>query len=303
MEPGKFQADPRADMLPTMTPRAAGRPNIAIVGAGNLGSALAVLLRAAGYKVSEIVSREGKVSRRRAKALARRVGARAAQLGNADITARVVWLCVPDQEIASCARSLGGLDWEGRIALHSSGALRSDELASLRRQGGRVASVHPMMTFVPGVTPSLAGVGFAVEGDREAVRIARKIVAALGGESFLIAKKDKALYHAWGMFASPLLTALLAIGEQVAGAAGIPGGRARRRMVPIVRQTVENYASRGAAQGFSGPIIRGDTATIRKHLQDLRAVPAGRAVYLALARAAIRTLPTRNRKQVKALLG
>lgn len=290
-------------MLPTMKARRAVRPRIAVVGAGNLGSALAVSLRAAGYRVSEIVSRESESSRRRASALARRVGARVVGARSPDISADVTWLCVPDGEIAACASTLSSLDWKGKIALHSSGALDSDQLAPLRKRGARVASVHPMMTFVAGVTPSLKGVGFAIEGDREAVRVARHIAGALGGENFLIAKKDKALYHAWGTLASPLVTALLVINERVAQAAGVPRARARRWMVPIVAQTVENYARRGAARGFSGPIVRGDAATIRRHLQVLRAIPAAREAYLALARSALRTLPAGNRKQLKKLLG
>ena len=62
---------------------------------------------------------------------------------------------------------------EGKVVLHSSGAFSSDELAVLRRLGARVASVHPMMTFVAGVSPSLNDVGFAIEGDWEAVRVAK----------------------------------------------------------------------------------------------------------------------------------
>lgn len=279
------------------------RPKIAIVGAGNLGSFLAVTLRAAGYQVSEIVSRAGSSPRQRARALARRVEARSVVAGESEISASVIWLCVPDGEIAACVRSLAAVNWTGKIALHSSGAVSSDELAFLRKRGARVASVHPMMTFVPGVRPSLKGVGFAVEGDREAVPVARRIVTKLGGESFMIAKKDKAMYHAWGTFASPLLTALLAMSERVAEAGGVPRARARRWVVPIVRQTVENYAQQGAARGFSGPIVRGDTATVRKHLRILRAVPAAREIYLALARSALRTLPAGNRQQLKKLLG
>ena len=293
----------RAGMLPTMRVRKAVRPKIAIVGAGNLGTALAMSLRAAGFEISEIVSREEAASRQRSSRLARRVKARAMVAGSSELSGDVVWVCVPDREIGRCANSLVALDWKGKIALHSSGALSSEELAALRQRGARIASVHPMMTFVAGVAPSLSGVGFAVEGDREAVAVARKLVAALGGATFVIAKKDKALYHAWGTLASPLLTSLLAISERVADRAGVPRGAGRRWTLPIVRQTVENYAKRGARQGFSGPIVRGDVATVKEHLRVLKAVPAAREVYLALARSAIHTLPTRNRKQLQALLG
>lgn len=276
-------------------------PGIAIVGTGKFGTALAVSLRRAGYTITEIVSRGGKSSRQRGKALAQRVGARAAILGKSELDAKLVWLCGPDGAIAGCAKSLARV--EGKTVLHSSGALTSDELNVLRKQGARVASVHPMMTFVANVTPSLTGVGFAMEGDLEAVRVAKAIVKRLGGESFLIAKKDKALYHAWGTFASPLVTALLASSEEVAGAAGISRAMARRWMSMIVRQTIENYAQQGAAGSFSGPMIRGDAATIKKHLHVLRRLPMARQVYLALARSALRTLPTRNSKELRALLG
>jgi predicted short-subunit dehydrogenase-like oxidoreductase (DUF2520 family) len=290
-------------MLRAMKNAEAHRPRVAIVGAGKLGAALAISLRGAGYSISEIVSRARDRSRGKAKALARRAGTVAATFRTAALRADLVWFCVPDGEIEKCARLLGASDWKGKVAVHSSGALTSDELNVLRNRGAHIASVHPMMTFVEGVTPALEGVGFAIEGDREAVQTISKIVRQLGGESFPIAAKDKALYHAWGTFLSPLLTALLAAGEQVAQGAAVPANRSRRWMLPIVRQTVENYAKQGGTRGFSGPIIRGDAATIRKHLEVLRKLPLARDVYVALARSALRTLPTRHAKELKALLG
>jgi predicted short-subunit dehydrogenase-like oxidoreductase (DUF2520 family) len=298
-----FLLGPAPDMLRAMKNEEVHRPRIAIVGAGKLGAALAISLRGAGYSISEVVSRDREGSRRKAKALARRVGTGTATFQTSALRAELVWFCVPDGEIERCARLLAARDWEGKIAVHSSGAMTSDELRVLRNRGARVASVHPMMTFVEEVTPALKGVGFAIEGDREAVQTISKIVRRLGGESFPIAAKDKALYHAWGTFLSPLLTALLAAGEQVAQGAAVPANRSRRWMLPIVRQTVENYAKQGRARGFSGPIIRGDAATIRKHLEVLRRLPLAREVYVALARSALRTLPTRHAKELKALLG
>ena len=278
-------------------------PTIAIVGAGNLGSALAFCLWSAGFSVREIVSREGTSSRRRAQTLARKLGA-CSIAGGKSLSADVAWFCVPDREIGGCARDLADpTDWRGKIALHSSGALSSDELEAVRRQGAHVASAHPLMTFVPGVIPSLAGVGFAVEGDAAAVRVARRLIAAIGGRVFPIRKHDKAAYHAWGTFLSPLLTALLATSESVAAAAGVERSEARTRALPITRQTVENYATWGAARGFSGPIVRGDAATVKGHMRVLRKVPGAREVYRALARAALLTLPAKNRKQLEQVLG
>jgi predicted short-subunit dehydrogenase-like oxidoreductase (DUF2520 family) len=276
------------------------RVTIAIVGAGNLGTALAVALDKAGYRVREIVSRPASRSGRRARMLARKVGARLVVVGDSKLTSDVVWLCVPDREIAECARSLSLAikDWTGKIVLHASGSLTSDELNVLRTRGASVASAHPLMTFVRNSQPSLKGVGFAVEGDRAAVRAAREIVALLGGKFFAISKERKAAYHAWATFVSPLLTALFAVAERVAKPAGMRPAEARRRMTPILRQTIDNYEERGAAASFSGPIIRGDAATVAKHLRELQAIPAAAAVYRELASGALQYLPVKNRKAV-----
>lgn len=279
------------------------KSKVAIVGAGSLGTALAIALRRAAYQISEIVSRDQPYSQRRARKLARGVGARPSTLHQPDLTADIVWLCVPDREIASCAKALAlTMDWHNKTAFHSSGALTSDELKPLRRSGAAIASAHPLMTFVPEVTSSLRGVPFAVEGDPKAVRVAASIVRDLGGDSFKIAKRDKPAYHAWGAFASPLLIAALVTAEHVAGLAGIKPTLARRRMLPIVRQTFANYAQKGPAGAFSGPIVRGDTAVIAKHLRILERLPEAKKVYIALARSAIENLPAKNRREIEKLL-
>jgi predicted short-subunit dehydrogenase-like oxidoreductase (DUF2520 family) len=275
------------------------KPSIAIVGPGRLGSALALGLRRAGYRISEIVSGESTASGRKARALAKLVHAKVAAAG-ARLDGNLVWFCVPDREIAGAAQQLSdALDWRRKVALHSSGALASDELRVLRLRGAAVASVHPLMTFVGGSVSSLKSVPFAWEGDPAAVRVARRIVRDLGAESFPISRNRKMAYHAWGAFTSPLLIAWLVTAERVARAAGLSTAEARRKMLPIVRQTLANYAKLGPAGAFSGPIVRGDAQVVRQHLQELKKVPEARAVYLALARAGLRYLRLRNREQLE----
>ena len=286
-----------------MLPAMAEKPSIAIVGPGRLGRALALELRRAGYRISEIVSRDTAASKRKARELARKVDGQASTSDSARLDADLVWFCVPDQEIAAASHQLASaIVWKKKIAFHSSGALASDELKALRRRGASVASVHPLMTFVSGSIPSLKGVPFAVEGDAAAVRAARRIVRNLGGEAFTIRKQHKAAYHAWGAFTSPLLVATLVTGERLARAAGLSAVEARKKMLPIVRQTITNYEALGPAGAFSGPIVRGDAETVRKHLQVLKKVPQARDVYLALARAALRYLPVRNRARLEKAL-
>jgi predicted short-subunit dehydrogenase-like oxidoreductase (DUF2520 family) len=295
-----------------MLPGMVTKPRVAIVGAGNLGTALGLALRVAGYEIEAVVARSRGASLKEARKLAKQVGARAV-VDLSGVRAKLIWFCVPDAAIAEAGGLLADkVEWKGRVALHSSGALTSDELGVLRRRGASVASVHPMMTFVRGAylaeskssrsQPGLAGVPFALEGDPAAVRVVRRVVRDLGGRAYAILKKDKAAYHAWGTFASPLFTALLATTERVAMLAGVNRKDAKRRILPILRQTLENYATLGATGGFSGPIVRGDVDTVKGHLRALRGAGVAREVYAALARSALQYLPAQNKKLLKQLL-
>ncbi len=283
---------------------------VAIVGAGRLATFLATALKDAGFTITEIVARDLPRSRRLARALAAQVEARAVTAHSAALNADVLWFCVPDGEIrnaSSClvehARSrVPARRVDVGFAFHSSGALLSGELEVWRKLGADMASVHPLMTFVAGAHPSLAAVPFALEGDRAAVRVARRIVRELGGESFSLPASRKAAYHAWATMTSPLLLTFLVTLEEAAAAAGLTPVEARHKSLPIVRQTLANYECLGAARSFSGPLARGDVETVAKHLAALKKHPGARKVYVALAQAALRKLPVRNRDGLKRLL-
>lgn len=279
------------------------KTSIAIVGPGRVGSALGAALKRAGYRITEVVSREAPSSQRAARALARATGADAVTARIAQLQAKVIWFLVPDREIGLVARELAPrISWKGKIAFHSSGALGSEELNVLRELGASVASVHPFMTFVSQSAPSLEGVPFGIEGDPVAVRAARGIVRNMGAEPFTLTPAQKVLYHAWGGFTSPLVVSLLVTAEKVAESIGFSHKDARRWAAPIVQQTVANYARLGAAEAFSGPIVRGDAAVVRKHLEALKGNSEALAVYVALARAALRNLPAKNRKELERAL-
>src|ERR1700722_3028802 len=119
-------------MLPDMR----ARSSIAIVGAGSLAAAVAVSLRRMGYEIETVITRPRAASLRKARSLAREVGARVGSSPPLSLHAEVVWFCVPDAEIARTARALRDkVEWKGKVALHSSGALTSDELAALHERG------------------------------------------------------------------------------------------------------------------------------------------------------------------------
>lgn len=294
----------------------ARKPSVTIVGPGSLGSALARALHAAGIGVAEIVYR-GTNSARVARKLALELEARAVAFDgwlDAASFARpnqrgrpfphLVWLCVGDSAIAATAAAMAGRgSWNGTVVFHSSGALSTDELTALRSKGSRVASVHPMMTFVRSAAPTMKGVAFALEGDAAAVKTARQLVKALGGESFEIAKKDKPLYHALGAFVSPLIVAQLATAERIGRKLGLKPLQTRKIISPILQQTIRNYMEHGPAAAFSGPIVRGDVATVRKNLAALKRVRGAAEVYRALAKVAVEELPSRDGRGIRKTIG
>src|SRR6185312_3928806 len=282
-----------------MARKMADRPTITLIGAGNLAQALGPALSAAGYKIDFVAARETASSRRRAAMLARLLKARAQSLKDAGPTSDIIWICHTDDALAETAKLLARKPgWAGKIVLHSSGALSSDVLSPLKRKGASTASLHPMMTFVPGATPRMEEVPFAVEGDARAVSVARRIVRDLGAESFAIKKAAKPLYHALGSFSSPLIVAALVTAERVGRGAGLTASQTRRVMAPILHQTIKNYVERGAAAAFSGPIKRGDLNTVLRHLKELKRVPGASEVYRALVKSALMDLPSTKKKEL-----
>ena len=215
----------------------------------------------------------------------------------------IIWLCHTDDALADTAAALARQgDWKKKTVFHSSGALTSQVLMPLRRAGAYTASLHPMMTFVPGTAPDMEKVPFTVEGDRQAVAAAKKIVRRLKAPIFEIRKEAKVLYHALGSFSSPMVVATLVTAERVGKAAGLSAKQVKQVMTRILLQTITNYLQRGPAAAFSGPIKRGDLNTIRHHLRELERVPGASDVYRALVRSALMDLPAGNKRELSLLI-
>jgi predicted short-subunit dehydrogenase-like oxidoreductase (DUF2520 family) len=280
------------------------KKTIAIVGPGNVGRVLALALHDAGFRVTEIITRDDAASLRSARALAKRVGAKASRVVDAKLDASVIWICVPDAAIASVASELAKrpVGWKKKTVFHASGALTSAELTALKKKGATVGSLHPMNTFIAATQPRLAGTPFGVEGDAVAVRAGLEIARKINGraEVFTLKPDAKVLYHAVGSFSSPLLISLLNVAERIAVKAGIDKPQALMRK--IVLQSVENFLRGGSEASFSGPIRRGDVETMRKHLSALKRVRGAEKIYRALAESAMDNLPNRNEKEMRRLL-
>jgi predicted short-subunit dehydrogenase-like oxidoreductase (DUF2520 family) len=257
----------------------------AVIGLGNWGSSLAASLDAAGL-------------------LAERVHARR-RVAGVRLDARVLWLCVPDAAIQSTAEWLVAErgDLSGQVVVHSSGALDRGVLAAAERAGAQTGSVHPMMSFPTRRIVALEGTRFGVEvGEAATRRELFALVRRLGGRPFAIDGKGKAMYHAGAMFGSPLLVAILAAGVRAMREAGIAEGEALALLGPMAAATVANVQKQGLARSFSGPLARGDAATVKLHRKALAGHPLVAQTYLALARLAAEDLPSMDRAAIETAL-
>jgi predicted short-subunit dehydrogenase-like oxidoreductase (DUF2520 family) len=199
---------------------------LTIVGRGRVGSALARAFSDAGIQV------EGPLGR----------GERP--------TADVVLLCVPDAEIANAVAAV-----DARMVGHVSGATPLD---------GVDFGMHPLQT-VAGAETSFDGCGCAIAGSsREALGLARALALAARMEPFEIDDSARAAYHAAASIASNFVVTLEWMAERVAATAGIDAEDARRMLAPLVRQTVDNWASLGPQAALTGPVARGDEVTVAR---------------------------------------
>jgi predicted short-subunit dehydrogenase-like oxidoreductase (DUF2520 family) len=141
-----------------------------------------------------------------------------------------------------------------------------------------------------------------VEADAASRRVLNAIIRRIGGRPFPVKAESKALYHALGVLASPLLVSHLVAAQQAAGVAGFTPRQARRLLEPIARATLDNVFRKGAGKSFSGPLARGDAETIRLHLRALEPHPMLAGVYRSLALHALDALPTRGKRALRRVL-
>ena len=205
-------------------------------------------------------------------------------------------------EVAAGLARIGGDEWKGRIVLHTSGALDRSVLAPLAVRGAATGSLHPMQTFSGRGVPRLDGVIFAVEGDPPAVKKARAIAHALGGEAVTLTGRDKPAYHAAGAFVAGRVLAVMEAATRILMEMGFTRRRAAQALLPLVRQMLENFEHLGPRAAWTGPLSRGDYDTIAKHIEALAPFPREvRDAYIALTRLTACMLTPQPRETLRRL--
>lgn len=249
-------------------------PTVAIVGAGRVGCGLGRRLRELGWRIGAVISRTRAKARRAVLAIGGGVahGGLSRQVVGADL----VLVATPDDAIERVARDLaeiGGKEWRGKMVLHTSGALDRTALRPLAELGASTGSIHPLQTFSGRGVPELDGVVFAIEGDRRALRTARKIARSLGGVPVVVEGVHKPAYHAAGAMVAGQGLALVEAATRILMESGFTRRHAVQALLPLMRQMLLNFERHGPRVAWTGPHSRGDYATIARHDAALSRFP------------------------------
>lgn len=240
-----------------------GGCSIGVVGTGRAGSSFATVLERHSWRVETLAHSQ--------------VGGRT--LGDLAAAVDVVLLCVPDDVIGEVASVIPHEALDDDVVLaHCSGATGLEPLHPARRR----ASIHPLVSLNGTNPESLIGAWFAIDGDP----LVAEIADSLEGRTIRVGDRDRSLYHAAAVVASNHLVALFAQVEAIAGSIGVP----MEAFIDLAVGTLDNVRDLGPASALTGPVSRGDWATVRRHVRELVEHDLGDelAAYRALAsRAAV----------------
>ncbi len=234
---------------------------ISFIGAGKVGTAI-------GYYLSEENDVLYYYSRRMesAKKASEYVGCNYTDSLNILVhSSDIIFITTNDDKIKEVAESLISYDVKGKVFVHMSGALSSEELLSLKHAGAYTASMHPLLAFsdIKKASKDLKQIYFSLEGDID------KIKMLLEGRNkyFILSKEDKVLYHLSACIFSNYLVTLLHFGENILSKIGIDEGL--DAMKPLIEASLSNVYLKGTKDALTGPIKRGDIITLTKHLSEL----------------------------------
>ena len=263
------------------------KPSFAIIGCGKVGCALARQLQEAGYPLAGLASR----SLASAQAVAEQLNSDKYSDQSWEIaqTADVVFLTTPDgviEEAASLLAEKQGLKPKA-IVLHCSGSQPSTILEVVKPLGVSIGSLHPLQSFASRQIEGnpFADIIAAIEGEPEAVAVATEMAGALSATCLTIKTDAKTAYHAAAVVASNYLVAIQDLAFRLLSLAGIPETEAFSVLGPLIQGTVANIKRVGPAKALTGPIVRGDTETVRTHVAEIqRMAPELLGLYQSLGK-------------------
>ena len=260
---------------------------LGFIGAGTVGTALALRLNDKGYQVVAVSSR----SQVSAENLAQAISHCRFFNNSQDVVdiAELVFITTPDDVIAQVVSQLKWHD--GRGVVHCSGADSTEILQPARKLGAHVGVFHPLQTFArtKQAMENMPGSTFTVEAEEPLLGTLKDMATALDGHWIELKASDKVIYHAAAVIACNYVVTLVKLATDLWQAFSIPPQQATQALLPLLRGTISNIDAIGIPQCLTGPIARGDSGTIKKHLSALEEVaPAALSTYRELG---LQTIP------------
>ncbi len=257
--------------------------DIGFIGAGTVGTALAVRLSEKGYPVTAVASRTFASAERLA-----------GMVDNCQIqdnpqavadAAEIVFITTPDDAIAGVAAQI---KWHsGQSVVHCSGSDSLDILDPATKAGARAGGFHPLQTFasITYAIENIPGSTFALEAEESLLNTLKEMAVALNGQWIELKPGDKVIYHAAAVIACNYMVTLVKLATDLWQTFGVSTPEATQALLPLLRGTVNNLGNVGLPNCLTGPIARGDLGTVRKHLAALEArAPALLPTYRELGR-------------------
>jgi len=260
---------------------------LGFIGVGTVGTALSTRLSDKGYPVVAVSSR----SHTSAEKLAQTINSCQAVNSNQAVAdaAELIFITTPDGAIGPVVSEI---KWHpGQSVVHCSGADSTEVLEPARKLGARVGAFHPLQTFasVKQAIENIPGSTFAIEAEEPLLTTLKDMATALDGRWIELKAGDKVLYHAAAVIACNYMVTLVKLATDLWQTFDIPTNQATKALMPLLRGTINNIDTIGIPQCLTGPIARGDTGTIKKHLDALqKAAPAVLSTYRELG---LQTIP------------
>ena len=260
---------------------------LGFIGAGTVGTALAMKLSDRGYQVVAVSSRSQISANKLAQAVR---GCRAVNDKQAVAdTANFIFVTTPDDAINL---AVSEVKWhDGHNVVHCSGAASTDILEPARQAGAQVGAFHPLQTFasVEQAINNIPGSTFAIEAEEPLLTTIKDMATALNGQGIELKASDKILYHTAAVMACNYMVTLIKLATDLWQTFNVPTQTATKALMPLLQGTLNNIDNVGIPQCLTGPIARGDTGTIKKHLNALEKVaPATLSTYRELG---LQTIP------------
>jgi predicted short-subunit dehydrogenase-like oxidoreductase (DUF2520 family) len=240
---------------------------LGFIGAGPVGTTFGVRLREQGYPVTAVAD----ISPAAAERFATLVPGCLVSRNNQELAEAVdvVFITTADDYIP---RVSSELKWRsGQMAVHCSGASTVQSLETARKQGAQVGSIHPCQTFagIEQAIANLPGSTFAIEAEEPVKTTLTEMARALKGDIVYLTSEDKVLYHAAAAIACNYFTTIVKLAADLWCNFGKTPADAIKAYMPLLRGTLANIETAGFPKCLTGPIARGDVATIRRHLAAL----------------------------------